>query len=209
MLAARGYAAPAPFLNEKQQQKLEQAAQPHGAAPPPLWVARLRQYRRVEPHPLLDEYIQNSPILRRVPRRLLPYVQRFANAPYSHVVSFFILHEVSAIVPLMGLWYVFNALDFAPLDWAPLWAVEHGQDMLKPYIDVEKGIFRHWQNADPAKLLVQGAAAYAITKMLMPLRIMACAALTPPVSRWFIEPWGKIIALFRKGGRKRIGDTRI
>ncbi|ODQ82297.1 hypothetical protein BABINDRAFT_27090, partial [Babjeviella inositovora NRRL Y-12698] len=131
-------------------------------------------------------------ILKRVPKFLLPYAQRFAHAPYCHVITFVILHELSAIVPLMGLWYLFNRFDYVPVNFAPVWAIEHGVDMLKGYVDIENGIFKYWAVVDKGKLIVQGANAYAITKMLMPLRVMLSVALTPVVSRWFVEPWGKI-----------------
>jgi len=42
-------------------------------------------------------------ILDRVPRYLRKYTDGLRNAPISHVVSFLILHELTAVVPLVGL----------------------------------------------------------------------------------------------------------
>ena len=42
-------------------------------------------------------------VLNRVPRFLRKYTDGLRNAPVSHVVSFLILHELTAIIPLVGL----------------------------------------------------------------------------------------------------------
>src|SRR5271155_2466428 len=42
-------------------------------------------------------------ILDRVPRSLRKYTDGLRSAPISHVVSFLILHELTAIIPLVGL----------------------------------------------------------------------------------------------------------
>jgi hypothetical protein len=47
-------------------------------------------------------------ILDRVPRSLRTYTDGLRTAPVSHVVSFLVLHELTAIVPLVGLAAAFH-----------------------------------------------------------------------------------------------------
>ena len=42
-------------------------------------------------------------VLDRFPKFLHPYTKGLRNAPVTHVVSFLILHEITAVVPLVGL----------------------------------------------------------------------------------------------------------
>ena len=45
------------------------------------------------------------------------YTPRLRNAPVSHVVAFLILHEITAVVPLLGLFGLFHYTNFVPLDY--------------------------------------------------------------------------------------------
>ena len=53
-------------------------------------------------------------ITSKLPRRLQKYTSRLRDAPVSHVVSFLILHELTAIVPLFALFGLFHYTDFVP-----------------------------------------------------------------------------------------------
>ncbi|TGZ84243.1 hypothetical protein EX30DRAFT_338786 [Ascodesmis nigricans] len=50
----------------------------------------------------------------RLPARLQPYAQRFKDQPASHITAFLVLHEVTAIVPLLGLVGLFRVTDYSP-----------------------------------------------------------------------------------------------
>ena len=50
----------------------------------------------------------------RLPRFLLPYTRPLVNAPFSHISAFVILHEVTAIVPLLGLTGIFHYSQWMP-----------------------------------------------------------------------------------------------
>jgi hypothetical protein len=56
---------------------------------------------------------------RRLPRFLQRYTSALVNAPLSHITSFLILHELTAIVPLFGL-----AGYFHYTHWLPSWFAE-------------------------------------------------------------------------------------
>ncbi|ERT00468.1 hypothetical protein HMPREF1624_03841 [Sporothrix schenckii ATCC 58251] len=47
-------------------------------------------------------------VLSRLPKSLQKYTRRLKDAPVSHVVAFLILHEITAIVPLVGLFGLFH-----------------------------------------------------------------------------------------------------
>jgi hypothetical protein len=53
-------------------------------------------------------------VLNRVPRFLRNYTDGLRNAPVSHVVAFLILHELTAIVPLIGLASYFHYTNWLP-----------------------------------------------------------------------------------------------
>lgn len=50
----------------------------------------------------------------KVPSFLHPYTAKLVNAPVTHLTSFLILHEITAIVPLFGLATIFHFSDWIP-----------------------------------------------------------------------------------------------
>ncbi|KAI1438228.1 hypothetical protein GGR50DRAFT_482881 [Xylaria sp. CBS 124048] len=54
---------------------------------------------------------------RFLPKRLQNSLQNLRSAPLSHVSAFLVLHEITAIVPVLGLTYAFYVLDFVPTGW--------------------------------------------------------------------------------------------
>ncbi|KAK9473230.1 uncharacterized protein V1510DRAFT_363948 [Dipodascopsis tothii] len=128
-------------------------------------------------------------LIARLPPRLQEYAKSFVEAPAAHAFSLFLLHEVTAVVPLFGLLYVFRALDWVP-----------------PFSDELLGLGRtvfakmvadnHWAEegtAEAAKLVLQGATAYTIVKILLPVRLVLSIWLTPWFTRLSILP---LIELF-------------
>jgi hypothetical protein len=53
-------------------------------------------------------------VLDRVPKFLRRYTDVLRNAPVSHIVAFLILHEITAIVPLVGLAGYFHYANWLP-----------------------------------------------------------------------------------------------
>ena len=50
----------------------------------------------------------------KVPSFLRPYTAKLVNAPVTHLTSFLILHEITAILPICGLAAVFHSTDWVP-----------------------------------------------------------------------------------------------
>lgn len=158
-------------------------------------------------------------ITSKLPRRLQKYTQGLRSAPVSHVVSFLILHELTAIVPLVALFVLFHYTTYVPLTYVTEHFgnyVEAGVSRFEKYFrrkgwfGFEKGVtgangqplqdgpgqpqdaVSKWQTGDPKyKILVEVSLAYAITKALIPLRIVCSVWATP----WFA---GVLVGL-RKG----------
>ncbi|OAA80534.1 putative protein family FLILHELTA [Akanthomyces lecanii RCEF 1005] len=148
-------------------------------------------------------------ITSKLPRRLQKYTQGLRNAPVSHVVSFLILHELTAIAPLVALFALFHYTTYVPLTYVTEHFgsyVEAGVSRFEKYFrrkgwfGFEKGVtgedgkpvqeslgqqqdaVSKWQTGDPKyKILVEVSLAYAITKALIPLRIVCSVWATP----WF------------------------
>ncbi|CAI4213846.1 unnamed protein product [Parascedosporium putredinis] len=55
-----------------------------------------------------------SKIIDKLPPFLQKYATGLRGAPVSHVVAFLVLHEITAIVPLLGLFGLFHYTQYAP-----------------------------------------------------------------------------------------------
>lgn len=141
----------------------------------------------------------------KLPKRLKKYTSRLRNAPVSHIVSFLILHEITAIVPVFALFGVFHYTNWIPVGWMTEHFggyVQSGVARFERYFSrkgwfgfnqdniPEKGgsseqtgeAIERWQSGDQKyTILIEVALAYAITKALLPLRIIASVSATP----WF------------------------
>lgn len=174
----------------------------------PNW---LRQLRGTRPKPswtpaIRHESSQASRIDRitaKLPRRLQKYTNGLRNAPLSHVVSFMILHELTAIVPLFVLFALFHYTTFVPVTYVTSHFgdyVQSGISRFEKYFsrkgwfgfgpgDVEKDkageaddAMDKWKSGEHKyKILVEVALAYAITKALLPIRLVGSVWATP----WF------------------------
>ncbi|PHH85979.1 hypothetical protein CDD83_10907 [Cordyceps sp. RAO-2017] len=151
-------------------------------------------------------------ITSRLPRRLQRYTNGLRSAPVSHVVSFFILHEITAIVPLFALFALFHYTAYVPVSYMTDHFGEHirsGITRFERYFrrkgwfgfspQDEPPVSRHETAESRAKshaedvmqrcrdgdrkyeILVEFALAYAVTKALLPLRIIGSVWATP----WF------------------------
>lgn len=142
-------------------------------------------------------------LLDRTPKFLHPYTSGLRTAPISHIISFLILHELTAIIPLIGLSAAFHYSE-----WTPEWMRERGEEY--------EGLFRRWfgrrgwfgveagegkggevvgqggeggngagmkgeGNGGGVRIVMEVATAYAVTKVLLPVRILGSVWATP----WF------------------------
>lgn len=153
---------------------------------------------------------------RRLPRFLHRYTKALGSAPVSHITAFLILHEITAIVPLVGL-----AATFHYTHWLPSWFTEvawalEGVERFGKYFkrkgwirdeeareaefEVEMRTRDHAWNIGEGgvRLLVEFATAYAITKILLPVRIVASVWATPWFARKTMVPFlAKFKGIFR------------
>lgn len=146
----------------------------------------------------------------KLPKRLQKYTNGLRNAPVSHVVSFMILHEITAIAPLFGLFSLFHYTNYIPISYVTDHfgeSLQGGMERYERYFK-RKGLFgfeqedksdtsasgttgqnahvedavQRWHNGEQKyKILVEVALAYAITKALLPVRIIGSVWATP----WF------------------------
>ncbi|KAI3400859.1 hypothetical protein diail_1548 [Diaporthe ilicicola] len=180
-------------------------------------------------------------ILGRLPPSMQKYTGRLRSAPVSHVVAFLVLHEITAVVPLLGLFGLFHYVAHAA---APIgYMMEHYGDYVRDgtakferYFtrkgwfgfgqegvvngeegkngavvpvagkgggddaDADAGVMRRWEGSDEKyRILVEVALAYAITKVLLPARIVFSLWATP----WFAGVMGRMRRVLPLGkGRK-------
>ncbi len=163
---------------------------------------------------------------RRLPKFLHRYTNALSSAPVSHITSFLILHEITAIVPLFGL-----AATFHYTHWLPSWFSEgawalQGVERFGAYFrrkgwikggEVEQAGHatkmsmrnRAWTISEGgARLIVELATAYAITKVLLPIRIAASIWATPWFAKKTVIP---LLDGFKRtfGGRKAKGSAGV
>jgi hypothetical protein len=137
-----------------------------------------------------------------VPPSLRKLTAPLASAPVSHVTAFLILHEITAILPLVGLAATFHYTNWLPEGWAKSEWVEQGVQKWGRYLR-KKGWIKESEKAENStvtatttpeqgvKLVLEVAVAWALVKMALPIRIAASVGLTPWFARRVILPIGR------------------
>lgn len=132
-------------------------------------------------------------ILQRIPKFLQPYTKQFVNAPFSHVTAFLILHELTAIVPLVGIWYILHKYHITvPLD-LPSWAIDKGTKIIDT--SLKNFDFTDFTFNDKFNFVMEGAYAYVMVKFLLPVRLMFSLSCMPWFARVAVLP---VTGLFKK-----------
>lgn len=143
-----------------------------------------------------------------VPRFLHRFTTPLATAPISHITSFLILHELTAIVPLLSLFGAFHYFNYLPPYITEGAWVKEGIEKFGRYFRRkgwlgDEGGKRDvsWRYGEGAtRVLVEVGAAWAITKALLPLRLVLSVWGTPWFARWFVLPiTGRLGRLFGRG----------
>lgn len=95
----------------------------------------------VEKEPLLradgtkiEEGSREHRILRMFPRFMTRYAQRVAGAPVSHITAFIVLHEITAIAPLFGFWYLFHKYHWMIPAGIPDWLIMNGSKFIRALV---------------------------------------------------------------------------
>ncbi|KAK3902924.1 hypothetical protein C8A05DRAFT_43751 [Staphylotrichum tortipilum] len=152
--------------------------------------------------------------LDRLLSRLPPYLQRYAagvrGAALSHVVAFLALHELTAVVPLAGLFALFHYTEYAPVGWVAGHFggyLKEGVGRFERYFrrkgwigdeeiqGEEGGVVEGWAADGRYRVVVEVGLAYALTKVLLPVRIVVSLWATP----WVAGVLGRVGRLVRRG----------
>ncbi|KAL1970778.1 hypothetical protein VTN77DRAFT_2612 [Rasamsonia byssochlamydoides] len=154
--------------------------------------------------------------LQRLNARLPSFLQRYTTpllgAPVTHITSFLILHEITAVVPLFALVAGFHYGGWMPdLTTGDGGAFDDGVKRFGRWLkkkgwvegdDVEAAAAAATADGgqDQAaatekhkgvRLVLEFATAYAITKALLPVRIAVSVWATPWFARVFVGPIGR------------------
>ncbi|KAK9693431.1 hypothetical protein K7432_013932 [Basidiobolus ranarum] len=122
------------------------------------------------------------------------YADQFRSKPVSHIVSFAILHEITAVIPVVGVYYFLDITGMRiPI---PQIALEHSNKILSKL----RGRVGLEPLSSDSRAVVNLAASYAIVKAIMPLRIAACFALTPWFARSVIHPCTNVVKRIKNFG---------
>lgn len=170
--------------------------------------------------------------------RVRAAARRSGSDPASMVASFLLLHEITAIVPLLLMFYAFYFLGAG--ESIVSWLQDASEDdnpktesagfvrrlqasarqyvqegiqraekfgRRKGYFGFEQGSEISTEQSASVEVLVVGTfanavAAYAVVKLLFPLRIAACIAFAGPFARSTIEPIKRLISRWRSHGHK-------
>ncbi|KAE8355784.1 hypothetical protein BDV28DRAFT_128371 [Aspergillus coremiiformis] len=170
------------------------------------------------PPPSSSPKDSSSSRLRKLNDRLPPFLRAYTTllleASGTHVTSFLILHEITAVVSLVGLVAVFHYSNWLP-DLTSTnafeersqrfgrWLRKKGwieEDVDVDAIRVDGGVNSHdlvtqkqiaQSDKKGVRLVLEFATAYAVTKALLPLRIVASVGATPWFARAILVPIGR------------------
>lgn len=176
-------------------------------------------------------------ILSRLPRPLQRYAARLRGAPVTHVVAFLVLHEITAVVPLLGLFGLFHYTEYVPVAWMVAhyggyvrdgvgrferWFRRRGlfgfgpggeggeeeeeeeQGLAVQWEGPERmqaeegaeGVLERWEQDPKYRVVVEIGLAYALTKVLLPVRIVGSVWATP----WFAGVLGRLRRVVGRAG---------
>ncbi|KAF1997046.1 hypothetical protein P154DRAFT_556022 [Amniculicola lignicola CBS 123094] len=177
-----------------------------------------RPYTSQTPPPPPSSQTRIERFNRRLPRFLHKHTSALSNAPLTHISAFLLLHELTAIIPLFTLAATFHYTNWLPPYFAEgTWVVQgverfgkyfrkkgwiRGDQMEEAERDVEMRKRDHAWNIGEGgvRVVVEFATAYAVTKVLLPVRIVLSVWGTPWFARTAVIPvMGRVKRLFGRG----------
>lgn len=173
-----------------------------------LGIRRIHDQPKFQTQEVSKRVVIGNAILRRIPKFLQPFSRRFLDAPVTHVTSFIILHELTAIIPLIGIWWVFHNYH----DMIPNWDfTSYGIDQVTRIIDksLKSWDFQDYSINEKANFIMEGAYSYIIVKTLAPIRIMISLSMMPFFSKWVIEPIKKRFGKKKKEPENKLGESTV
>lgn len=149
----------------------------------------------------------------RLPRFLHRFTTPLRNAPVSHITAFVVLHEITAIVPLFGLAGAFHYANWLPPYISEGKWVQEGTQMFgrwlrrRGWITDDEGSGKWYGRGEGGvRIVVELATAYAITKALLPLRLILSVWMTPWFARWTVLPLTKYLGRII-GSKQAVGTA--
>ncbi|KAL3230540.1 hypothetical protein RNJ44_00989 [Nakaseomyces bracarensis] len=112
------------------------------------------------------------------------------------LTSFLVLHELTAMLPLFGIWWVIYNLDIHDNLELPTYIADIMERCTKA-IDKLVGD-KYGQNLDRQRLVLSGAISYTIVKLLYPVRIILSLWWAPYCGRLVVTPFMKLKKYLRK-----------
>ncbi|KAJ9604763.1 hypothetical protein H2200_010877 [Cladophialophora chaetospira] len=159
----------------------------------------------------------------RTPRFLRPSVTGLRQAPFSHIAAFFILHELTAVVPLLGLAGAFHYWHWLPPYFTDAAWISNGIEKFGRYfrkkgwiteeeenevesevkqgnarrVEKERDAASKWleKKENATRWVVELATAYALVKVLLPVRIFVSVWGAPWFARIAIIPVTRFLGL--------------
>jgi hypothetical protein len=129
------------------------------------------------------------------------YLTQFQSQPTSYFISFFILHEITAIVPIPLFYLTFQYLDVTlPF----LSDTTNPTRVLKilQYFGIHSGEESiNTESIETAKMILYATAAYGVVKLLLPVRVALSVYWTPWMAKWVVGPVGRV-------GKRIVGSVK-
>ncbi|KAL2825960.1 hypothetical protein BDW59DRAFT_68549 [Aspergillus cavernicola] len=187
----------------RQSQPRRKLTTPHNHTPTPTHTATI------------PKDVQAQSRLRRLNDRLPSFLRAYTTpllgAPATHITSFLILHEITAIIPLFGLVAAFHYGNWVP-DLTSYSGFEEGSRRFTKWlrkkgwvgedVDAEEVVAAGTateNGKEGVRLVLEFATAYVVTKALLPVRIAGSVWATPWFARVVLAPVGRRVrGLFRR-----------
>ena len=147
---------------------------------------------------ILHRLISKSKFLTKLNNhpRFAKYFDRISETgAVSTITSFLILHELSAIIPLFGIWWVMYQLDLPDQTEFPEFL---SKIMVQCGNAMERFVGDKYPNFDRHKLILSGTLSYMIVKLLYPLRIIVSLWGAPYFGKWLFLPFQNMKGLITK-----------
>ncbi|KAL6718033.1 hypothetical protein ACLMJK_004118 [Lecanora helva] len=166
----------------------------------------------IAPHTSQNAHTRLARLQSRLPTFLRPYLTPLLNAPLTHISAFLLLHELTALLPLAGLAATFHYTHWLPPGLGEgKWVAEGvekwgGYLRRKGWLGGKEGLEgrrgKWWGRGEGGtRVVVEIATAYAITKALLPLRLIVSVWGTPWFARVAIVPSTNLFRrVFRRKG---------
>ncbi|CCD25126.1 Mrx11p NDAI_0E03090 [Naumovozyma dairenensis CBS 421] len=160
------------------------------------------QRRKDEYNDKLHKMIKKSKVLTRLNDnpKFSHYFNRLSETgTIPTVTSFLLLHELTAIAPLLLLWWIFYNLDFEG-ESTSFELPDYIHDLLErcnKAIDKLVGD-KYDGKFDRKKLVLTGAISYTIVKLLYPARILLSLWGAPYFGRWMMIPFQRLKMYLKK-----------